>query len=63
LEAGSWACGGRIKKQIFVGAAAIIWAIWCTRNDIVFDKKNKIFLLCRLFLEEHIGYDLDAPAA
>jgi hypothetical protein len=28
----------KLKSQILVGASAICWAIWLTRNDIVFDK-------------------------
>ena len=28
----------KLKSQIFVGASAICWVIWLTRNDIVFDK-------------------------
>jgi len=27
------------RRLIFVGAAALIWAIWCTRNDLIFEKK------------------------
>jgi len=26
------------KSQILVGASAICWALWLTRNDVVFDK-------------------------
>jgi succinate-acetate transporter protein len=25
---------------IYAGVAALIWAIWCTRNDIIFKKKQ-----------------------
>ena len=28
----------KLKSHILVGASAICWAIWLTRNDIVFDK-------------------------
>ena len=28
----------KLKSQILVGASAICWTIWLTRNDIVFDK-------------------------
>ena len=28
----------KLKFHILVGASAICWAIWLTRNDIVFDK-------------------------
>jgi hypothetical protein len=31
--------------MIFVGVAALLWAIWCTRNDLVFEKKHfKLFM-------------------
>ena len=37
----NWLTG--ISKQerslIFVGAAALMWAIWCTCNDLTFEKK------------------------
>jgi hypothetical protein len=48
---GGWLMGmwREDKKQIFVGAAAIIWAIWCTRNDIVFDKKQNISFMQVIF--------------
>jgi hypothetical protein len=28
----------KIKYQILVGASAICWALWLTRNNVVFDK-------------------------
>jgi hypothetical protein len=28
----------KLKSKILVGASAIYWAIWLTRNDIIFDK-------------------------
>ena len=28
----------KLKSHILVGASAICWVIWLTRNDIVFDK-------------------------
>ena len=28
----------KLKSQLLVGASSICWAIWLTRNDIVFDK-------------------------
>ena len=27
------------RRLIFVGAAALMWAIWYTRNDLIFEKK------------------------
>jgi hypothetical protein len=28
------------KKLIFDGVAAIMWAIWCTRKDLIFQNKQ-----------------------
>jgi hypothetical protein len=53
LEAGSRAWGGRIKKQIFVGDAAIIWAIWYTHNDIVFEEEQNISFMEAIFREAY----------
>ena len=54
---GHWLTGINKKDRllIFVGAA-LIGAIWCTRNDLIF-RKNRLPLLCRLFSEKHIGCD------
>ena len=41
--------GREDKTQIFVGGAIIIWAIWCTRNDIVFEKKQNISFMHAIF--------------
>jgi hypothetical protein len=37
---GNWLVGvsKKIKKLILVGASAICWALWLSRNDMVFDK-------------------------
>ena len=37
---GHWLNGINKKDRllIFVGATALIWAIWCTRNDLIFEK-------------------------
>jgi hypothetical protein len=29
---------GKLKRQLLAGASAFCWAIWLTRNDVVFDK-------------------------
>jgi hypothetical protein len=29
---------------ILLGVAAMLWSIWCTRNDYVFEKKYPSFL-------------------
>jgi hypothetical protein len=39
--------------MIYVRVAALIWAIWCTRNGNIFEKNNSP-LLCRLYLRESI---------
>ena len=44
------------KSLIFVGAAALMWAIWCTRNDLIFEKKY-LPHLCRLSSGERTGCD------
>jgi hypothetical protein len=30
--------GGKIKRQLLAGALAFCWAIWLSRNDVMFDK-------------------------
>ena len=37
---GHWLPGINNKDRllIFVEATALIWAIWCTRNDLIFEK-------------------------
>ena len=39
---GYWLTGVNKKDRllIFVRATALIWAIWCTRNDLIFEKKT-----------------------
>jgi hypothetical protein len=37
------------KSQFFVKAAAIIWAIWCTHNYIIFEKKINISFIQVIF--------------
>jgi hypothetical protein len=32
--------GNKIRHLIFVGIDALMWAIWCTRNDIIFEGKK-----------------------
>lgn len=36
-----------------MGAAAITWAIWCTGNDIVFEKKQNISFMQAIFRGAH----------
>jgi len=37
----NWLTGISKKERslIFVGSAALMWVIWCTRNDLIFEKK------------------------
>ena len=49
---GSWLNGidMHLKNHILAGASAMCWAIWLSRNDIVFDKspmKSKMQVLYR----------------
>jgi hypothetical protein len=44
---GTWpnSLGGSLKRQLLAAALAFCWAIWLSRNDIVFDKfPTKTFL-------------------
>ena len=38
---GNWLTGiaREGEKKYFRGGMTLIWAIWCSRNDIVFEKK------------------------
>jgi len=47
----------RIRNLIWVGVAAIYWAIWRCRNDVIFNqmKSNSIM---QVISEEHTGYEL-----
>jgi hypothetical protein len=49
---GNWLTGiaKKDKKMIFVGVAALLWAIWCLR-------KNISSRVCMSFLGEHIDCD------
>ena len=37
---GNWlrGAGTKLKRQLLVGASALCWAIWLSRNDVVVDK-------------------------
>jgi hypothetical protein len=37
----------KLKAKIIVGASAMCWAIWLTRNNIVFDKFGSFSLFFR----------------
>jgi len=43
---GSWLHGlcPKVKSQIFVGAAALCWALWLNRNDMVFNKATYTYI-------------------
>jgi hypothetical protein len=45
--------GGKLKRQALAIASAFCWAIWLSRNDMIFDKSSiKIFLQI-LFRDAH----------
>jgi hypothetical protein len=48
---GSWLNFWPLKhrKQMLIGVAALCWAIWLCRNDLVFNKKDSISLLQVVF--------------
>jgi hypothetical protein len=39
---GSWLnqFGGKLKRQVLVGASAFCWVIWLSKNDMIFDKSS-----------------------
>ena len=43
----------KVKKLILVGASAIYWALWLSRNDIGFDKTLSKSYLQVLFRETY----------
>lgn len=43
----------KLKRQMWVGIAAICWALWLTRNDMVFNDHNHISFLQVIFRETH----------
>jgi hypothetical protein len=48
---GSWLnqFGGKLKRQALAGASAFCWAIWLSRNDVLFDKSPTQSLLQVLY--------------
>jgi hypothetical protein len=39
--------GGGLKRQLLAGASTLCWAIWLSRNDVMFDKTPiKYFFAC-----------------
>jgi hypothetical protein len=49
-----WANAGghKNRKLLLTGVAALIWALWTSRNDLVFDN-SPIKTICRYSFEEH----------
>jgi hypothetical protein len=47
---GSWTnvVGGQLKRQLLASMSVFCWAIWLSRNDVIFDK-SPIKSLCRYF--------------
>ena len=54
---GNWLNGipKHYKPLVLVGAAALCWSVWRSRNAVVFD--NKKLLSCRLSSRLHFGYE------
>jgi hypothetical protein len=48
---GNWLRGvqPKLKTQVFVGIAALCWAVWLCRNNVVFNGSNTNFLLQVIF--------------
>jgi hypothetical protein len=45
--------GRKLRRQILVGATALCWAIWTSRNDIIFDKSPMKTYIQVLFRATH----------
>ena len=56
-----WLTGISTKERslIFVGAVAFMWAIRCTRNDLIFEKKIFTSFMQVVFKGERTGRDFD----
>jgi hypothetical protein len=52
---GNWLNGfePRLKRQIYMGIAAILWALWLSRNDVVFNGSNPISFMQVIFRGAH----------
>lgn len=46
-------CDPRLKYQMFVGIAALCWAVWLNRNDVVFSGSNTNSFLQVIFRGMH----------
>jgi SH3-like domain-containing protein len=44
----------KYKSLLLTAAAALLWAIWITRNEVVFEKCRQKY--CRYYLEKLTGY-------
>jgi hypothetical protein len=38
-----------LKQLVLLGAATIYWAIWCHRNELVFERKKHNIFFCRCY--------------
>jgi hypothetical protein len=45
--------GGKLKRQLLTGASVFCWAIWLSRNDVVFDKSLIKFFMQVLYRGTH----------
>lgn len=52
---GSWLNGVELKNKLLIitGVAAFYWAIWISRNDLVFNKSPMVTYLQVLFRGTH----------
>ena len=52
---GNWlrGVGTKLKRQLLVGASVVCWAIWLSRNDVVFDKSSTKTYLQVLYRGTH----------
>ena len=52
---GNWlrGVGTKLKRQLLVGAYALCWAIWLSRNDVVFDKSQTKTYMQVLYRDTH----------
>ena len=52
---GSWLAGitKNVRNLISVGVAALLWAIWCTRDDMISEKKQVNFFMQAIFREAY----------
>jgi hypothetical protein len=52
---GTWILNinGNMRKLILVGIGAILWGIWLSRNDVVFDKRQVLSYMQVIYRATH----------